>query len=73
MWLLSGSSWIGQEALKGLKKLVVVVVGVASDFSVCPCPLSWFYACLHRTGWVVRYSSIRLFTLAYVGLHLCAE
>ena len=36
-----------------------------SEYSACSCPLHQFtcYACLHRTGQVVRYTSLRLFTL----------
>ena len=35
---------MGWEDFKGLKKFSGGG-GVKSDYSVCPCPLRWFYAC----------------------------
>ena len=50
-WLLSGSSWMGWEAFKGLKKFSGGGWWVVeSDYSVCPRPLRRFYACITSDG-----------------------
>ena len=45
----------------------VIGTGSPCEYSVCTHPLLQFYACLHQTGQVVRYSRLHPFTSVYVG------